>query len=430
MEEIKVSQTNEVIYKEVLPNGLTILMYPSDICNGFNLSLTTKFGSIHTKFKYKDEDTIYTVPNGLAHFLEHITFHLNGKEASELFEPYGAYINASTSYNRTSYIVNCNNHFNECLDNLLYYVYTNYYTEDTVANEKGIIKEEAKRCGDNLFREFLQMELKTLFHKLNYKEKIVGELEDIDSITLEDITNAYNRFYQPFNMFLIIAGNFDKDEALKVINNRMEQFTFNNREFEIIEPEEPDEVKEEYHDEEGIGFNDKVAYLIKVPLKNFKDLNMKKEELLAYIDLILDSNFGRTSLYSEELMEKGIINYQPAVYSELLSDFLIIVIEPEPNDGKVEELIDKTNKYINNITIDEDDINRKIKCNISDYILDFDTPDIVLDHIEENILYYGRYVNNYIDILKSFTVEKGKNILKCIDFDNKSIVIMRKKGDN
>ena len=99
MEEIKVKQTDEVVYKEVLPNGLTVFMYPSDICNSFNLSLTTKFGAVHTKFKYKDEDTIYTVPNGLAHFLEHITFHLDGKEATDLFKPYGAYINAFTSYN-------------------------------------------------------------------------------------------------------------------------------------------------------------------------------------------------------------------------------------------------------------------------------------------------------------------------------------------
>ena len=277
---------------------------------------------------------------------------------------------------------------------------------------------------------FSQKCLKALFHNLNYREKIVGELDEIDSITLEDITNAYNRFYQPFNMILTIVGNFDKDEALKIINNRMDQFTFNNRELEIIEPDEPDEVCEDYHDEEGIGFTDKVSYQVKVPLSNFKDLNMSKEEIETYLDLILISNFGNTSYYYEEITDKGITNHKPYIYSEFLGNFMIIGIDTETNSGKVEEFIELTNNYINNIAVDEDDINRKIKCEISDYILEFETPDNVLTQIERNNLNYGRYVNDYIDILKSFTIEKGKNILKCIDFDNKSIVIMRKKGDN
>ena len=109
---------------------------------------------------------------------------------------------------------------------------------------------------------------------------------------------------------------------------------------------------------------------------------------------------------------------------------MIIGIDTETNSGKVEEFIELTNNYINNIAVDGDDINRKIKCEISDYILEFETPDNVLTQIERNNLNYGRYVNDYIDILKSFNIEKGKNILKCIDFENKSIVIMRKKGDN
>lgn len=425
MEEIRVNQTNEIIYKEVLSNGLSVYLYPNKNVKNFNLSLTTKFGAKDTKFKFAGEEEYREIPNGLAHFLEHITFHLDGQEASDLFTPYGAYINAFTNFNRTAYIVEGNNGFKECLDNLLYYVYTPYYTDKTVDNEKGIIKEESKRCDDDPNRVFYRRRMQSLFKNLKYREKVVGELDEIDSIFLDNINDAYKYFYHPGNMYLIVTGNFDTDDAMKAINERLNQFDFDEyKEADRFKIKEPVEVYEKEVREQGNILNNKTAYMIKVPLKNLEDTGLSRIQFTTYLDLILEANLSETSLYYDELLKKDVVPYASGVYTDIMDDYLTINIINSPKDGKINEFIDITNKYINNLEINEEDIKRKIKAKTADYILSFDDNETVIGMISTDILYFGEYQNNILDILKSFNITDGKNIINSIDFNNKTIVVM------
>ena len=82
-----------------------------------------------------------------------------------MFAPYGADINAFTSFDSTCYYVANNKNFKECLETLLFYVYTPYYTKETVEHEKGIIKEERKRADDNVERVIYQIRNKSLLHR-------------------------------------------------------------------------------------------------------------------------------------------------------------------------------------------------------------------------------------------------------------------------
>jgi predicted Zn-dependent peptidase len=430
MEEIKVKETNEVIYHEVLSNGLDIYLYPNKNVKNFFLSLGTKYGSTSTKFKRKDESDYHITPNGVAHFLEHITFHLDGKDADELFAPYGAYINAFTSYTRTCYVVECNRDFDKCLDNLLYYVYTPYYTEETVSNEKGIIKEESKRCDDDPNRKFWKARMNALFSKSNYKEKVVGELDEIDSISLDDINNAYNTFYHPGNMFLIITGNFDKDEAMKVINDRMNTFKFYDyKGIDVVIPDEEEKVNKEYVEIEENVLNDKISYLIKIPKKAIESTGLSDVEYSSYLDIILNSNLDATSDYYREILDKDIAPYASGIGTDLMDDYITIAISNSPKKGKAEEFIKLTEKYIKNLHIDEKVINRKIKCSISDYILSFDNSESVSSIIMSYLIYFNRYVDDYLSIIKNLTPDKGEKVLNTIDINNKSIVFMKAKSE-
>ena len=425
MEEIRVNQINEIIYKEVLSNGLSVYLYPNKNVKNFYLSLTTKFGAKDTKFRFAGEDEYREIPNGLAHFLEHITFHLDGQEASDLFTPYGAYINAFTNFNRTAYIVEGNNGFKECLDNLLYYVYTPYYTDKTVDNEKGIIKEESKRCDDDPNRVFYRRRMQSLFKNLKFREKVVGELDEIDSISLDNINDAYKYFYHPGNMYLIVTGNFDTDDAMKVIKERLNQFDFDEyKEADRFKIEEPVEVYEKEVREQGNILNNKTAYMIKVPLKKLEDTGLSRIQFTTYLDLILEANLSETSLYYDELLKKDVVPYASGVYTDIMDDYLTINVVNSPKDGKIDEFIDITNKYVNNLEINEEDIKRKIKAKTADYILSFDDNETVIGMISADILYFGEYQNNILDILKSFNINDGKNIINSIDFNNKTIVVM------
>ena len=426
MEEIKVNETNEKVYHEVLDNGLDIYFHPNSNSKNFHITLGTKYGATYTTFKKKDEDEYHHTPNGVAHFLEHITFHLDGKEASDLFTPYGAYINAFTSPVRTCYIVDCNNNFDKCLDNLLYYVYTPYYTDETVKNEKGIFKEESKRGDDDPRRLFYRAKMNALFSKSNHKEKIVGELDEIDSITLEDINNAYNTFYNPAFMYLIISGDFDVDKAMKIITKRMKSFKFDK--FTGIDVEIPDEdskVNKEYDVVEANILNDKASYQIKIPLDVVEKTGLSLYEYYTYLGLIISANLDGTSDYYRELLEKDIVPFPSGAWSDIKDNFIIVDISNAPKEGKTDEFIKITEKYLKNLVIDDKVIKRKIKCMISDYILLFDDNGSVANNILNDIIYFGKYRNDTLTVAKNFTHDKGESVLKSIPINNKSIVIMK-----
>ena len=55
------------------------------------------------------------------------------------------------------------------------------------------------------------------FIKHPIKYPIAGTVEDVNSITKEDLYTCYNTFYHPSNMFLVITGNVDPKEALEII---------------------------------------------------------------------------------------------------------------------------------------------------------------------------------------------------------------------
>ena len=431
MEQIKIADSNEIIYKEKLDNGLEIYFYPNNNVKSFFLSLTTKYGSRQTCFKRGDEDTYHQIPNGVAHFLEHISFHLDGMEADDLFVQYGANINAFTSFDKTSYIVDCNNSFDKCLDNLLYYVYTPYFTSETVANEKGIIKEECKRSENDINRVFYMNKTKGLFSKSNIINKVVGELDEIESITLDDINNAYNTFYHPANMVLIITGNFDIDEAMKVINTRMNSFKFDKfAGIDVKNPNEPDKVNKEYQEiESDLMMNDKVSYSIKIPIKEALKTGLSLEEYDIYSSMILAANLDATSDYYRELLDKDIVRYSSSVTSGISDEFFIISIINSPKEGRVEEFIDITNKYVSNLKYDDKVVKRKIKCELSDYILSFDDNTSVYSFIISGVIYYGRVLDDYITILKSINEKNANKIIDSIDINNKSILYMKPKSE-
>ncbi len=425
METIVIKGVNEKVYHEVLPNGLNIYFYPNTKVNKFYITLKTRYGSKQTEFKRKDEKEYHKIPNGVAHFLEHITFHLDGKEADDLFAPYGAYINAFTSYETTTYVVNNTRNFKECLDNLLYFVYTPYYTEETVEKEKGIIIEESKRGDDDPNRIFYRERNKSIFSKSNVREKVVGTPDEIKSITLDDINAAYNTFYHPGNMYLIIGGNFDIDEAMNTIKKRMDTFKFD--EFKGIDvklPDEPRKVNMKENIFPAKVNNCRISYTIKLSVDDIKKTGLSLKEFDNYMELLLTMNFGGTSEYFEKLIENKICSYGSAVGTDLIDNIFIINIVNSPIKGREKDFIKMTEEYLNNLSSDEESYKRKLKVLKANYILSFENPTKVVDRIGSDLIYFNEIITDTLEIGNNFTKEIGEKIIKSIDLNNKTITVM------
>ena len=76
MNKIYVKGPNEEVFYEVLDNGLTVYMLPNNKVKTYYLTFSAKFGSVYTEFKLEGDKSYTKIPNGVAHFLEHLTFIL------------------------------------------------------------------------------------------------------------------------------------------------------------------------------------------------------------------------------------------------------------------------------------------------------------------------------------------------------------------
>ena len=219
MELTNYPQLGEKVYREVLSNGLTVAVVPRP---GFTKKLcyfVTDFGAIHTDFTLDGKH--WSVPAGIAHYLEHKMFDLPGRDVSAEFAALGAIPNAFTGYDVTAYYFSCTENFRECLDLLLEFVSTPYFTEETVQKEQGIIGQEIDMNRDNPDTQIFEMLMENMYDHHPIRVPILGRRETIAKITPENLTACHNAFYRPDNMLLCVVGDVDPEEVKAIAEKRL-----------------------------------------------------------------------------------------------------------------------------------------------------------------------------------------------------------------
>ena len=220
MTEYQYPELDERLFKEVLPNGLTLAVVPR---KGFARSIAyfvTDFGSIHTNFTL--DGVNHTTPAGVAHYLEHKMFELPGdRDVAAEFAALGASVNAFTSYDMTAYYFTCTQAFGQCLRLLLEFVSTPYFTRESVERERGIIDQEIGMNLDAPDSVIFDNLMAALYENHPARVPILGTRESIREITPEILELCHRAFYHPGNMLLCVIGDVDpaavKDIALEVL---------------------------------------------------------------------------------------------------------------------------------------------------------------------------------------------------------------------
>ena len=424
MKKIKLENTNEVLYYDKLDNGLEVYMLPNNNVNKFYLTLNTRFGSINTKFKYDNKE--YDMPKGIAHYLEHLSFNMENGSVFDHYSKIGSSINAFTTYDITSYNVTSNNRFKENLEYLLEYVYTPYFTKELFQSEKGVIEEEVKMYKDDPGMTIVNGTLNNVFVNDERKYLVGGTVKDVKSIKLEDVITCYNAYYNPKNMFLIITGNFNPNEALAITSEQMNKLNINN-DFNVkdIYPKEPEKVNKK---EEIIKMNvdkPKVSIGIKIPKNNFKSLKIDNYLLKIYISSILDINFGNTSLLLEELQKGSIVDDLDYTVIESNDYFIVLILS---STYYPEYFKDKVIKKFNSLNIEDSDLKRVAKVNISNYILLFDSAVAVNNYIMDEVMDNNEVNTGFMNIMRNLNIDTCKKVLtKLNDYDYTICKIMPKE---
>ncbi len=423
MEKIKISGVNEELYYHKLNNGLELFVVPNTNQKNYYITYNTKFGSNDTTFKSNNDTSYITVPNGIAHYMEHLMFNMEDGDAFQFFSKLGASVNAFTTYDLTCYEVYSSTYFKENLNYLLDYVGTPYFNKKMIDNELGIISEEIDMYKNNPNTELTFATYRNVFINDNRRYLISGEKEDIKKITVDDIMNCYNIFYNPNNMFVVITGNVNPYEALAIIEENQKDKKFNNVYFNRKNINEPLKVKESYFVKEMNVEINKVSVTYKIPKKNFKKLNLSDEELYTYIEVLFDILFGSSSDINEKLLSGKILPNSLNVNKTYTKDHIVVSLMTD--SAYTETLINMISETMKNIKVNECDLERKIKVLKSNYILHFDNIESVNNEIQDSIINFNKFIDNNMDIYDSLNINKMNELIKCLKVRSESVLIIK-----
>ena len=422
MKEIILEGLNERIYEHTTKSGLKVYMWVNESVTSTFMSLSVKYGSIHTKFRVGKKT--YEVPNGVAHFLEHIKFNMDASTvAHDEFYKLGADSNAFTTFEYTNYIVYATKNLDKVLNLLLDYVYNPYFTKKMITKEKGIIIEEANMTEDDPYSVIFFDNLKSVLQKSNFREVITGTKEDIKEINIDDILNVYNNFYHPKNMFLTITGNINPYEMVKIIDENLDKKTFSKySEPTIITESEPKKVTSEYQ-EIRVGINDpQIKYSLKIPINKFKDIDLV--DLKMAINLIMNINFGATSDFREELISKGLIT-STSYYVDKYDEYMVVTINANTNYPK--EVINKIKEKLDDLNVNEKDLTRKKNATIATMILDYEDIENVNMKIQSDIINNGEIITDLKKRVSNLDKETLEGVMRHINNDNVAVNVFLPK---
>jgi zinc protease len=155
---------------------------------------------------------------GFAHMFEHLFFldseNLGPGGLDRLMTRIGSSTNGSTSRDRTNYFeVVPIDGLEKTLwaesDKLGWFI--NTVTEDVVAKEKQVVKNEKRQGVDNVpYGHSSYVIDKALYPDGHpYQWQVIGSLEDLDAATLADVKEFHERWYGPNNLTLVVAGDID-----------------------------------------------------------------------------------------------------------------------------------------------------------------------------------------------------------------------------
>lgn len=323
----------ETVLKYVTESGVTVYMLPMKGSSSAMAQIGARFGSLDNCFSVNGGEVV-NVPDGTAHYLEHKLFESEEKDAFSLFAQTGAYCNAGTSFDYTKYYFGCTTNFAKNLDILLSFVKDPYFTPENVEKERGIIGQEITMYQDNpSWRVFLNL-IGGIYSKNPVRNDIAGSIESISRITEKTLYDCYNAFYNPANMFLTVAGNFNPDEVIEVCEKRLS----GGKPLKVTKPpvDEP----------EGV-FQKKVELVMPVAKPIF-EIGFKEkwenpaaalEDYVSY-NILFDSLFGDSSDFFERMRGRGLINeeWSPSVSSGRGFLFPMLHGEGENPEAVLEEV--------------------------------------------------------------------------------------------
>lgn len=235
--------------KYELANGLDVILHQDKSDPIVSLAVQYAVGSNREK----------TGRTGFAHLFEHMLFQESENVPQDQFfktiQDAGGTLNGGTWKDGTVYYEIVPKNAMETVmwlesDRMGFLI--NTVTESAFYNQQEVVQNEKRqRVDNNPYGHTGWVIDKNLYPEGHpYNWQVIGELEDLQNATVEDVKEFYDRFYGPNNATLVLAGDFETEDAKKMI----EKYFGEIKRRQEVEPLKPQpvtlsETKRLYHED-------------------------------------------------------------------------------------------------------------------------------------------------------------------------------------
>lgn len=199
-----------IMETHVFENGLKL------ICKKANSNLTSFCIAINAGASVEKENY------GLAHLVEHMVFKetktRNEAQINEELDNVFGFNNAMTNYPYVIYYgTSLCEDFESGLELYSDIVAHPVFTKEGLEEEKKVILEELKEWKDDPYQHCEDELLRNSFSASRKKELIIGNEEKINGFSIEDVTNFYEKFYNPENAVISVISSKDFFEVKNIV---------------------------------------------------------------------------------------------------------------------------------------------------------------------------------------------------------------------
>ena len=191
----------EGITEYALPNGLHVLLFPDSSKPNVTVNMTYMVGS---RLEGYGE-------TGMAHLLEHMLFlqTKTRKDIKQELKDHGAEMNGSTSWDRTNYFETLNatgENLEFALELEADRMVNSKIEKPLLDTEMTVVRNEFEMRENSPEGMLMQRALETAYTWHNYGKLPIGNRSDIENVPIHKLAAFYQKYYQPDNALLTIAG--------------------------------------------------------------------------------------------------------------------------------------------------------------------------------------------------------------------------------
>ena len=231
--------------RNVLSNGLTVLLYPRSSRMMAQLSVAIEYGS--------NDDSEENA--GTAHFLEHMLVggSKNRIRLHNEIERLGGWSNFETSDEFTFSTVNIfPSQIAKASKVLSGLLFDSAFAKEKFELERKAIMNEIAEAHDDPRDRVAEILTKCLFKDHPIKNPVLGSKKTINQLTLNEIEKAHQNYYVPQRMVLILTGNFTNKDAETVLQDFQDRKSHNSAPKRNTQTEEKEPKRETIIKKSGI----------------------------------------------------------------------------------------------------------------------------------------------------------------------------------